>query len=149
MEERSSILNKLLRSGVNVKIAGGRWPRENTLENFEDYAKEFGKAKISLNFAASPYCRYSRKGRILEALSSGAMCITTYPDILKYRLGTWFEVGKHLAEFNLDNCVDVVKYYIKNEEERKQIAEAGYEHWKKTCSADVFWPRLFEIAGVE
>ena len=149
MEERSSILNKLLRSGVNVKIAGGRWPRENTLENFEDYAKEFGKAKISLNFAASPYCRYSRKGRILEALSSGAMCITTYPDILKYRLGTWFEVGKHLAEFNLDNCVDVVKYYIKNEEERKQVAEAGYEHWKKTCSADVFWPRLFEIAGVE
>lgn len=149
MEERSSILRKLLNSGINVKIAGGRWPRENTLENFEDYAKEFGKAKISLNFAASPYCRYSRKGRILEALSSGAMCITTYPDILKYRLGTWFEVDKHLAEFNLDNCVDVVKYYIKNDQERKQIAEAGYDHWKKTCSADVFWPKLFEIAGIE
>ena len=149
MEERSSILRKLLNSGINVKIAGGRWPRENTLENFEDYAKEFGKAKISLNFAASPYCRYSRKGRILEALSSGAMCITTYPDILKYRLGTWFEVDKHLVEFNLDNCVDVVKYYIKNDQERKQIAEAGYDHWKKTCSADVFWPKLFEIAGIE
>lgn len=148
MEERSSILRKLLNSGINVKIAGGRWPRENTLENFEDYAKEFGKAKISLNFAASPYCRYSRKGRILEALSSGAMCITTYPDILKYRLGTWFEVDKHLVEFNLDNCVDVVKYYIKNDQERKQIAEAGYDHWKKTCSADVFWPKLFEIAGI-
>ena len=149
MEERSSILRKLLNSGINVKIAGGRWPRENTLENFEDYAKEFGKAKISLNFAASPYCRYSRKGRILEALSSGAMCITTYPDILKYRLGTWFEVDKHLVEFNLDNCVDVVKYYIKNDQERKQIAEVGYDHWKKTCSADVFWPKLFEIAGIE
>jgi len=149
MEERSSILRKLLNSGINVKIAGGRWPRENTLENFEDYAKEFGKAKISLNFAASPYCRYSRKGRILEALSSGAMCITTYPDILKYRLGTWFEVDKHLVEFNLDNCVDVVKYYIKNDQERKQIAEAGYDHWKKTCSADVFWPKLFEIAGIK
>ena len=147
-EERQSILNKLLQSGLNIRVSGGRWPTENTIENFEDYAKEFGKAKISLNFAGSPFCRYSRKGRVLEALSSGAMCITTYPDIFKSRLGTWFEPNKHFVEFNYYNCVEVIKYYLKNEEERKRIADSGYEHWKKTCSADVFWPKLFEIAGV-
>jgi spore maturation protein CgeB len=76
------------------------------------------------------------------------MCITTYPDIFKSRLGTWFEPNKHLVEFNYFNCVEVIKYYLKNEEERKRIAESGHSHWKATCSADVFWPKLFDIAGV-
>ena len=148
LEERVSILNKLLQNNIKVRIAGGRWPVENTLENFED-ANEFKKAKISLNFNASPYCRYSRKGRIIEAMSCGALCITTYPGVLKNRTGTWFEVGKHLVEFNLANCVSVVNYYLKNDAERIMIANEGYNHWKQTCSADIFWPKLFEIAGIK
>lgn len=149
LEERINILNKLLQNNINVKIVGGRWPTENTLENFEDYANEFRKAKISLNFAASPFCRYQRKGRIAESMACGALCITTYADVLKNRTGTWFEVGKHLVEFNLSNCVSVVNHYLKNDEERIKIANQGYKHWKETASADVFWPRLFEIAGVK
>lgn len=149
LEERTSILRKLLDNKINLRIAGGRWPAENTFENFEDYANEFRKTKISLNFAASPYCRYQRKGRIAESMACGALCITTYADVLKNRTGTWFEVGKHLVEFNLDNCVDVVNYYLKNDAERIKIADAGYKHWKETCSADIFWPKLFDIAGVK
>ena len=138
LEERTSILRKLLDNKINVRIAGGRWPAENTFENFEDYANEFKKAKISLNFAASPYCRYQRKGRIAESMACGALCITTYADVLKNRTGTWFEIGKHLVEFNLENCVSVVNHYLKNDEERIKIANEGYKHWKETCSADVF-----------
>jgi hypothetical protein len=149
LEERASILNKLLSNGINVKIAGGRWPVEKTIQSFDEYASEFRKSKISLSFNASPYCRFSRKGRIIESMAAGSMCIMTYPDILKTSKGSWFEDGKHFASFNIDNCVSVVKYYLNNPDVRQRIALEGHNEWKRTCAPEVFWNRLFEIAGVK
>ncbi len=148
MSERTSILSKLINYGVPLRTKGGRWPAENTLSDFEDYAAEFRSTKIALNFAASPYCRYQRKGRVFEAMSCGALCITTYPEIWKSRTGTWFEAGKHFVEFDIHNCVEVVQYYIKNQEERIRIAEEGHKRWKELCSAEKFWNDVMKIAGV-
>ena len=49
----------------------------------------------------------------------------------------------------LQQNLSKIKYYLENDEERIKIANEGYKHWKETCSADVFWPKLFEIAGVK
>ena len=147
MQERVSILRKLMDNRINVKIVGGKWPPENTLHTFEEYAEQFRKAKISLSFNESMFLKKQRKGRIYESIASGALCAMTYPEVVKFRNKCWFEEDKHFVSINLDNCVDVIKHYLENSDQRKQIAQAGYEHYQKTVSAKVFWNEIFSFVN--
>lgn len=147
MQERVNILRKLLDNKINVTITGGKWPPKNVIPTFAGYAENFRKAKISLSFNESMFLKKQRKGRIYESIACGSLCVMTYPEVVKFRNQSWFEENEHFVSFDLNNCVDVIKYYLENPEKRKQIADAGYDHYQKTVSPKVFWNEIFSFAN--
>lgn len=147
MNERLSYIYKLRSSDVDIKVTGGFLIPETSLD-FKDYAEKHRKAKISLSFNESMHFKIQRKGRISEILASKTMCMITWPRVLTFFNKTWMKDGTHYVSFDQENCVDKIKYYLENSNERENIAEAGYNYFLEHFSPRVFWEKIFKIAGV-
>jgi hypothetical protein len=53
------------------------------------------------------------------------------------RLRDLFEVGRHLVTYtDLPDCVSKIQYYLKNDKERQEIQDLGYEHALKNHTYD-------------
>ena len=83
----------------------------------------FHNSKINLNITS----RTIESGipqRIFDILACGGFCLTNYqPEI-----AALFEDGKELVMYtDLDDLLQKAEYYLAHEEERRQIAKAGYE----------------------
>ncbi len=64
------------------------------------------------------------KGRNFEIPGCGGFLLTEYVEGLE----DYYVIGKEIAVFHhVDELVDLVRYYLDHDEERKQIARAGYE----------------------
>lgn len=88
---------------------------------FEEVAKRFGNSKIVFNIAMKDDINM----RCFEALGSGSFLLTDrIPHIEEL-----FEDKKHLVLYDgLDDMVEKANYYLKHDDERNAIAQAGYEH---------------------
>lgn len=107
-----------------------------------DYRTEmplvFHNSKINLNITS----RTIESGipqRVFDVLVCGGFCLTNYqPEIAEL-----FEDGKELVMYtDMEDLVAKVDYYLNHEEERKQIAKAGYE---KVCNSFSIKNRIAEL----
>lgn len=88
---------------------------------FEDVARRFGNSKIVFNIAMKD----DTNMRCFEALGTGSFLLT---DRVAH-IEELFEDKKHLVLYEgLDDMVEKANYYLKHEDERNAIAQAGYEH---------------------
>lgn len=90
----------------------------------------FHNSKINLNITS----RTIESGipqRVFDILACGGFCLTNYqPEIAEL-----FEDGLELVMYtDIDDMLQKVEYYLTHEEERKQIAQAGYEKVKTAFS---------------
>lgn len=87
---------------------------------FEDAARKFAESKIVFNISMLDDLNM----RTFEAMATGSFLLTNWiPTIEEF-----FQDGKHLALYRShDEMVDKVKYYLKHDDEREKIAQAGYE----------------------
>lgn len=96
---------------------------------FQDAAKIYAKAKISINIAM----KEDANMRIWEILGAGGFLLTDrIPHIEEL-----FKDGEHLVLYdNYDDAVDKARYYLKHDDERERIAKAGFEWVMKTGTID-------------
>lgn len=88
---------------------------------FEDVATRFGNSKIVFNIAM----KNDTNMRCFEALGTGSFLLTDRVDYIE----ELFEDKKHLVLYDgLDDMVEKANYYLKHDDERNAIAQAGYEH---------------------
>lgn len=79
------------------------------------------------------------KGRNFEVLGCGSFLLTNYVEGLE----EYYQIGKEVVCYqNKDDLIDKIKYYLKNEKERKAIAKAGYQ---RTFQDHTFEKRFNEI----
>lgn len=95
---------------------------KGTADYWNEAPKIFNRSKINLNFTI----RNIQSGiplRVWDILGAGGFCITNFqPELLMY-----FENGKDIVYFeNKEDLVQKIDYYLKHEDERKQIAMNGY-----------------------
>jgi len=90
------------------------------------YLDELAAAKIACNFRGVGWDTL----RYWEIPAVGSLMISEPPGI---EISNNFVDGQHavFCEENLSNLTDLIDYYLKNEEERKQIAAAGKNHLLK------------------
>ena len=80
--------------------------------------------------------------RVMDVLACKGFLITNYqPEIADY-----FEIGKELVVFNdFGDLYEKIDYYLAHEEERREIAEAGYQ---KVCAEFGYLSQIEKIKGV-
>ena len=80
--------------------------------------------------------------RVLDIMACGGFVLSNWqPEIAEC-----FEEGIEIVTFrSLEECMDKVWYYLSHEEERRQIAEAGYRKVKEKFSYEAGVGRLFGV----
>ena len=98
----------------------------------------FHNSKINLNISS----RTIESGvpqRVFDILACGGFCLTNYqPEIAEL-----FEDGMELVMYtDIEEMLQKTEYYLTHEEEREQIARAGYE---KVCNCFSVKERIMEL----
>jgi len=101
-----------------------------------DYIRAISGAKIGISINAFNDVLLSHSNRFINYLACGTMVLAKYVPGSE-RL---FSDGKHLRYFSTtEECLELVDYYLKHEEERQAIAKSGmeYAHKHYNCTAIV------------
>lgn len=101
-----------------------------SVDYWGEMPKVFYASKINLNFTI-PNIKSGIPLRIWDVLGSGGFLMTNY----QAEIPMYFEEGKDLVCFDgIEDLCEKAVYYLKHEDERKQIAEHGYRKVKENHS---------------
>lgn len=99
---------------------------KGSARSLDEMPKIFNLSKINLNMTM----RSIQTGlplRIFDIVSAGGFCMTNYQE----ELPELFDIGVDLEAYSsLEELVDKCSYYLSHEDERKRIAQNGYEKAK-------------------
>lgn len=119
---RKEVVTELRRAGIRVAAYGSGW--ESGRLPTEDVPQLFAQSKIVLGVGTIGYCRdfYALKMRDFDAPMSGSLYLThDNPD-----LTLLFQRGREIATYrNVRDCVEKVRYYLREDAVRESIARAG------------------------
>ena len=137
-ESRSEVFEYLKSSNINISHYYGI--------AYEDIFRIYCSSKIVLNLTVNhndPEKKRQMKLRIFEAVCAGALLITEYVDGLE----DFFELGKEIISFETkEEAAEKIKYYLtyENENEREEIAKAGYQRFLKDHTSKIRLTKLLE-----
>jgi len=109
----------------------------------DEMIKIYSRSKINIGFSCcgDTYKKGEKTLQIrlrdFEVPMSGGFYMIEYMEEME----EFFEIGKEIiCYYDMDNLVDKIKYYLKNEKEREKIRQAGY----KRCLKEHTWHKRFE-----
>lgn len=125
-----------------VTCIGG--PREDRL-CWSEYATLYRRAKISLNFCKLPDGTPQVKCRVWETIHSNALLLEEdNPETAR-----WLKPEVEYIPFTGQrDCEDKIRYYLRHEEERKQIAQSGYLRAQREYNSRLWWMTVLNAAGL-
>jgi hypothetical protein len=138
--ERRWYKDQLDRSDIKVSWLGGRSDKDKFSTQAE-WAEMHRKSKIELNFNGNVWLG-NRKSRVWDIASCKNMMIATIPDVYTFHTGKWFIEGEHFAAINHKNFIDVIKFYLENDDVRKQIAANMHNFYMENYSTKKWWDNL-------
>lgn len=120
---REKIVLALRRASIRVTAYGDNWEKGRIAT--EDVPRLFAQSKIILGMGTIGHCHdfYALKMRDFDGPMSGS-CYLTHDNNDLHKL---YDVGKEIITYHtIDDCVDMARYYIRQDVEREAIAKAGY-----------------------
>jgi hypothetical protein len=91
---------------------------------FDDHNKQCQCAKIVLGHCGWADVELANSARDFRVTGAGGFLLTEHVKGIEQI----FEVGKEIVTYTTpQDCVEKIRYYLKHEEERNEIAEAGYQ----------------------
>ena len=99
-------------------------------------------SQIILNHHIDMAESYANNMRLFEATGVGTLLITDW----KENLSEIFEPGKEVVAYrSAEECVELLRYYLENEEERETIASAGQ---RRTLGEHSYYQRMKELVEI-
>ncbi|KPA11434.1 Methyltransferase type 11 domain protein [Candidatus Magnetomorum sp. HK-1] len=96
------------------------------------------QSQITIN----PHIDDNFNNRLFEATGCGALLITEHKDYL-HQL---FEIGKEIVVYrNIEECTDLIKYYLNHPDETQKIAKAGQKRTLKDHTYDIRMKKTAKI----
>jgi spore maturation protein CgeB len=153
--KRKRIIAKLKRAGIDADAWGFGWEKGRLSQ--KEMIKVFGQSKINLNLATAsrqgrlsflPWKRKTEqiKGRNFEVPGCGGFLLSGRADNLE----EYYEIGKEIVCFeNTKDLIEKARYYLADEEERSQIAEAGYQRTLREHTYEHRFNEIFSIIGLQ
>jgi spore maturation protein CgeB len=155
---RRETLERVIQEGFKLKWWGPRLPRKfstipliiGKLGNSyggkfvwgEEYAKAARLSKVFLAFDSQPHIRKSMSARMYTAVGCGAFYMCQHIDGIEDIL----EPDKEIITFKSEQeMIDMIRYYIKNNELTIKIAEAGRKRVLKKHTYEVRMRQMIEL----
>lgn len=139
---RNTIVMALMNAGINVTPFGPGWPAG--IISPAETVSVFQRSKIILGIGTVGHTSdvFTIKLRDFDAPMSGTFYLThRNSDLLEsYKEGTEIECYLSISE-----CINKIKHYLENEEQRDKIAKAGYERSIKEHTWLKRFTDLFEL----
>lgn len=134
--ERMKLVSYLLDREINM-ITGGGERQENI--PVKEYANLLRRSKISLGFSRAANCHVTN-ARAFEVIACNSLLLEQEgmetPKLLK-------PYEDYIPYISNKDCVDKAKYYLKNESERIEISNNGYNKFRNLYSSKRFWEDIF------
>ena len=112
-----------------------------SLDYWSEMPKVFAASKINLNFTI-PNIKSGLPLRIWDVMGSGGFLMTNFQAEIPY----YFENKKDLVCFeSIGELTELCGYYLTHEEERRQIAENGYQ---KVCRYHTCEQRIGQMMAI-
>lgn len=141
-----TIINEVFKD-KNVKVYGNELWKDYTSSYFghADYYQSMPKimksTKINLNITRT-FVESGLPLRIFDVLGAGGFLLTNYKKGLEYN----FKVGTDFIIYrDLQDLIEIIKYYLLHDKERKEISNNGFETVKRYHTYDL---RLREIMNI-
>jgi hypothetical protein len=155
---RRKFLQAILRNGIKFKWWGPRLPKKlSTIPLIigkigrsyggrfvwgEEHAKISKLSKIYLGFDAQPHIRNSMSERMYIAVGCGAFYMCQHVEGIEEVL----EPGKEIVTFQTeDEMIDMIRYYLENDDQRKKIARAGRQRVLKDHTYEVRIRQMMQV----
>lgn len=107
-----------------------------------DMYRQLQRSKIALNIHIDMAEQFAANMRLYEATGVGTMLLTDW----KTNLPDLFEPGVEVVAYrSIDECVELVEYYLAHESEREAIASAGQE---RTLCEHSYYHRMQELTDI-
>jgi spore maturation protein CgeB len=141
--ERQEFIETLKRQGINITTFGQGWENSSRVSQ-ADLIRIFNQSKISLEISfASKGDKIQIKGRDFEAPGCGSLLLTNDTE----QIAKYFIPGVEIVTYqDATDAAEKIKYYLKNEEERKKIAQKGYERVMREHTYEKRFSDIFEFA---
>ena len=142
---------RVLAKKFDLKLWGSGWEKYGLRAAAADvYASEYRKicagAKIILGWNIDPTIDLYFSNRTWYTLGCGGFLLTAYTPNLEELFGR----GKELDWFEtVEECCEKIAYYLEHDQERKQIARAGYQLAHNEYSYDKMVERIIADIGKE
>ncbi|MFN3531094.1 MAG: glycosyltransferase [Candidatus Brocadia sp.] len=136
---RVEILSKLIENGFKLEVFGFGWKNRPRIP-FHQMVRLFSRSKINLNLSnSSTLIGQQIKGRNFEIPGTRSFQLTSNAE----NITGYYVDGKEIVIFNsIEELIDKAKYYLKNEDERNEIATNGYN---RTIAEHTWHHRFGEI----
>lgn len=136
-KKRAQYIDIIKRNGFDIECFGPGWKK--TPIYLKELNKKYNLAKIVLNF---PRTNVGFSIRVFQSMGSGSFTLSEYcKDIEKV-----FQKEKHIDWFkNKEELINLLDYYIKNEEKRELIAKNAHSFVYKHYSWDIIMKKIMKI----
>jgi len=137
---RIGLMEFLEKKGVNLNLISFNI---HGLEKYlgEDHNKMCQCSKIVLGHCGWSDVDLANSARDFRVTGAGGFLLTEHVKGIE----ELFEVGKECATYtSAEDCYNKIQYYLKNEDERKEIAERGYQ---RTIKEHTFKERMKQVLG--
>jgi len=160
---RKRIVTELKRRNIKIATWGQGW--RNGVVSFGKMVKIFNQSKININFTDTSFSfRFGRflpwffqpiniessmpttilNGRVFEVPMCGGFLLTDSARNLE----KCFDIGKEIVVYDsLEDLVEKINYYLKNDKKRDKIAKAGHERAQKDHTYKKRFTEIFERIG--
>jgi hypothetical protein len=102
----------------------------------------FDKSLITLNHHIDVAGAYAGNARLFEATGIGTLLVTDW----KKNLHEMFEPHKEVVAYrSVEECAEMVQYYLEHDEEREAIARAGQQ---RTLRDHTYYKRMQELVDI-
>jgi hypothetical protein len=142
---RAQLVERLRRSGIDVACFGPGWGTSVISEN--EKIELYNRSRINLGTGVVGYSDAITciKGRDTEVTACGGFYLTTFDA----ELAEMFHVGREIACYrNEIDCVEMIRYYLEAEDERRAVAAAGRERCLRDHAWEVRLDALFRWMGL-
>ena len=137
---RGRVIDTLRRAGIRVSTWGHGWKSGRV--SLMEMVRIFNQSRINLNLSKSSTLEEDQiKGRDFEIPGSGGFLLTGFSD----GLDDYFEPGKEVACYrDVDHMIELIRYYLRNEEEREAIAQAGHQRVLRDHTYQIRFQQIFD-----